>query len=239
VDLLEWPIGTKVECYPPTANGATNNFTRGGVDTGANWSQVSEIPKTSGGGTEYVSSATAGHVDLYQHANIATATDVVYHIQAVAFVLDDTTPQQLQIGATLYDTQTRDAAGVARYALAHQIYSNAGTLSAASFNALEFGIKKKTAGGTTFFSEQEFLEVLTGPPFIIEEDLPAGEGGGNDDFTVTPAMTVEGGPLREDDLTISTGTLGFRIGGQGVEINVPTPWVVQEIQVGNRNEETS
>jgi hypothetical protein len=125
VDLLEWPIGTKVECYPPTANGTTNNFTRGGVNTGANWSQVSEIPKTSGAGTEYVSSATAGQVDQYQHANLATSTDVVYHIQAVAFVLDDTTPQELQIGATLYSAQTRDAVGVARYALAHQIYSTA------------------------------------------------------------------------------------------------------------------
>lgn len=231
VGLLEWPIGTKVECYPPTANGTTNNFTRGGVDTGANWSQVSEIPKTSGAGTQYVSSATAGQVDQYQHANLATSTDVVYHIQAVAFVLDDTTPQQLQIGATLYNAQTRDAVGVARYALAHQIYGNTGTLSKTDFDALQFGIKKTTAGGTTLFSEQEFLEVLTGPPNTIEEDL------GGSDWTVTAAFDATGGtPIDVTDLTFATGTLGFRLGGQGVEINVPEPWMIERIDIGYRGE---
>ncbi len=237
VATMEWPLGTNVEVYPPTADGATTNFTRGGVNTGANWSQVSEIPKTSGGSTEYVSSATAGHIDLYQHSALADPDDVVYHIQAVCFLFDSTTPQQLQIGATTYNVTTTDS-GNARYAVAHQIFSNATAMSSDDFDVLEFGIKKITAGGTSLFSEQEFLEVLTGPPNIIEEDLPSG-GGGGDDFTVTPAMTVEGGPLRTDDLTISTGTLGFRIGGQGVEINVPTPWVVQQIQIGSRDEETS
>jgi len=236
VASMEWPRGTNVEVYKPTANGATNNFTRGGVDTGANWSQVSEIPKTSGGGTEYVSSATAGHVDLYQHAALADPDDVVFHIQAVCFLFDTTTPQQLSIGATLYSVTTIDG-GSARYAVAHQIFSNATAMSSATFDALEFGIKKLTAGGTSLFSEQEFLEVLTGPPNIIEEDL--GDGGGGGDFSVTTAMTVEGGPLREDTLTIATGTLGLRIGGQGVEINVPTPWIVQQIQIGSRDEETS
>lgn len=230
---MEWPRGTKVEVYVPTANGATNNFTRGGVDTGANWSQVSEIPKAVGGSSQYISSATAGHIDLYQHANLSTSTDVVYHIQAVAFVLDTTTPQQLQIGATLYDVGTNAVNGL--YALAHQIYSNGATLSKDDFNALEFGIKKKT-GATTLFSEQEYLEVLTGPPNIISEDLdPA-------DFAVTAAYDAIGGlvnPGGDNEITLALSALGFRIGGQGVEINVPTPWNVQQIQVGWRNEETA
>jgi hypothetical protein len=239
VASMEWPRGTNVEVYKPTANGATNNFTRGGVDTGANWSQVSEIPKTSGGGTEYVSSATAGHVDLYQHATLADPDDVVFHIQAVCFLFDSTTPQELRIGATTYSVTTIDS-GSARYAIAHQIFSNATAMSSATFDALEFGIKKLTAGGTTLFSEQEFLEVLTGPPNIVEEDLP--DGGDPTAFSVTPAIDVIGGLLYTGDttsLTIATGTLGLRIGGQGVEINVPTPWIVQQIQIGNRDEETS
>lgn len=231
VSIMEWPFGNHVEIYKPTANGLTTQFTRGGVDTGANWSQVSEIPKTSGGGTQYVSTATAGNIDLYQHANLANSDWYVWHIQAVAFVLDTTTPQRLRIGETTYDVGTNATNGL--YALAHQIYNNATAMDSETFNELEFGIKKQS-GATTFFSEQEFLEVLTGPPDTIEEDIDGA------DMAVSPAISISGGRLvLADDLTIATGTLGFRLNGPGVEINVPTPWTVQQIQIGYRDEETS
>jgi hypothetical protein len=237
VDLLEWPIGTKVESYPPTANGTTNQFTRGGVNTGANWSQVSDIPLATGAADQYVSSATAGHIDQYQHSNILTSTDVVYHIQALCFWFDTTTPQQILIGADTYSVATIEG-GSARYGVAHKIYANNATLSAASFNALEFGVKKLTAGGTTLFSGQEFLEVLTGPPNIIEEDLP--DPGDPTAWSVTAAYDAIGGlQYEQDDLTFVVGTLGFRLGNQGVEINVPAPWQVERIDVGSRDEQTS
>ena len=233
---MEWPKGTKVEGYPPTANGTTNQFSRGGVDTGANWSQVSDIPLATGGAAQNVNSATATHVDMYQHANLADADDVVYHIQTLSWLFDTTSPQELIIDATSYSVTTNDA--TARYAIAHQIFSNATPMESATFNALQFGIRKLTAGGTTLTSQQQFLEVLTGPPLIIEEDLP--DPGDPSAWSVTAAYSAVGDFVRESDLTIAlTGPLGFRLGNQGVEINVPSPWQIERIDVGYRDEETS
>jgi hypothetical protein len=231
---LEWPLGTKVQSYPPTGNGTTNQFTRGGVDTGANYTQVNDIPLLEGGAATYVQSATAGHIDQYVHANLITPTDAVYHIQAVAFLYDDTTPQRLLIGADEFSVQAQESLGVARYSLAHKIYANATPLDGTSFNALQFGVKKQTAGGSTLFSGQEFLEVLTGPAAIIEEDLDPAE------FAVTAAFdTVGGNPYEDSDLVLTAGPLGFRLGNQGVEINVPTPWQIERIDIGSRDEQTS
>jgi hypothetical protein len=235
-DNMEWPKGTKVEGYFPTANGSVNQFSRGGTDTGANWSQVSEKPVNLAA-PQNVNTATAGNVDMYQHANLTTSTDVVYHIQAVCWLFDSTTPQQLVIDATNFSVVTNDATG--RYAVAYITYTNATAIESATFNAMQFGIRKNS-GATTMTVQQEFLEILTGPPFIIEEDLPpAGEP---DQWSVTPALDSIGGIEYGGDsmsVTFATGVLGFRLGNQGVEINVPTSWAIQRLDIGYRSEETS
>jgi hypothetical protein len=237
VAAMEWPRGTRVNVFAPSANGATNDFARGGVDTGANWSQVSDIPRLTGGSATNVNSATATAVDLYQHAGLAVPDDVVYLIQNVCWVHDNTSPQKLLIDVDAYDITTNDA-GAARYALAWTVYANASPLPGPDFDAIEFGIRKETAGGTTLTSEQQFLEVLTGPSVTIEEDLP--DPGDPTAWAVTAAFDPEVNPVFEvDTVTLSTGILGFRLGNQGVEINVPETWQLNRIDIGYREEETA
>lgn len=57
----------RVDGKTPNANGATNNFTRGGSDSGANWSQVDEMPPNSD--TDYVFSGTVTDKELYNFAS--------------------------------------------------------------------------------------------------------------------------------------------------------------------------
>jgi hypothetical protein len=50
---------------PITASGSINDWTRGGVDSGANWSQVSPIPASDDG---YIETDQADEEDLFEHA---------------------------------------------------------------------------------------------------------------------------------------------------------------------------
>lgn len=245
VASMEWPIGTTVNVFAPVANGATNDFARGGVDTGANWSQVSDIPLLTGGLTTTVTSATGGAIDLYQHGGLVDPSDVVYLIQSVARVLDTTTPQQLLIDGVASNIETVDGAS-SRYGLAWSVYTNDAPLLGTDFDDFEFGIKKLTAGGTTMTCSQNFLEVLTGPARIIEVDLPPDpDPGGLNGFNVSakfgeePDAPIVPGFLYTEDTSMATGVLGFRLGNQGAEINVPTTWRVNRVDVGYRDEETS
>lgn len=58
-----WPGEMKYIVLRPNAAGDNNAWGRGGVDSGANWSQASEIPPD--GGTSYVESNTSGQIDDY------------------------------------------------------------------------------------------------------------------------------------------------------------------------------
>lgn len=66
-----------VETLAVTANGDTNNWARGGTDTGNNWDQVNEVPKDQ---TSYVVSTGADQIELYNLANRAQAgTSITVH----------------------------------------------------------------------------------------------------------------------------------------------------------------
>jgi hypothetical protein len=53
----------------PDSAGDTTGMTRGGADSGANWSQVEEIPPNDA--TDYVEHATSGTLDLYNLTTVA------------------------------------------------------------------------------------------------------------------------------------------------------------------------
>ena len=57
----------------PDGAGSAANWTRGGADSGANWSQVEEVPPTDA--TDYVLSNTAGTIDYYTLAATPAAMD--------------------------------------------------------------------------------------------------------------------------------------------------------------------
>jgi hypothetical protein len=65
------PGDEAIRLLVPTAAGDSADLSRGGTDSGANWSQVDEVPP--GGGTDYVHSGTVGHTDLYATTDFPVA----------------------------------------------------------------------------------------------------------------------------------------------------------------------
>ena len=61
------PADAKVLMLRPTGAGSSTVLTRGGTDTGANWSQTSETPWSN---AQYVQSANVGDRDLYATADL-------------------------------------------------------------------------------------------------------------------------------------------------------------------------
>jgi hypothetical protein len=66
----------------PNGAGSTTGQTRGGTDSGANWSQVDELPPSL---TDYVYSATAGTRDTYTLENLPAGTWAVNCCQVLAY----------------------------------------------------------------------------------------------------------------------------------------------------------
>lgn len=64
----------------PTGAGTTTQLTRGGTDTGANYSQVNELPPVM---TQYVLSATVGQRDLYALDDLPAGIASINAVEAV------------------------------------------------------------------------------------------------------------------------------------------------------------
>lgn len=69
---ISWPGDESIRLMVPNAAGDLTQLARGGTDSGANWSQVDEVPPT--GSTDYVSSDTVGQTDLYNLSTVAVAS---------------------------------------------------------------------------------------------------------------------------------------------------------------------
>lgn len=87
-----WPGEGEVIMLVPEGAGDNTAWTRGGTDTGANWSQVSEVPASS---TQYVESNTSGQIDDYVLADTpdaleSTDTINVVHVGVYGAVSDAT-----------------------------------------------------------------------------------------------------------------------------------------------------
>lgn len=67
-----WPGDESILLLRPNAAGDLTQLTRGGTDSGANWSQVDETPPTGTG--DYVFSDTVGQTDLYNLTTVAVSS---------------------------------------------------------------------------------------------------------------------------------------------------------------------
>ncbi|HEY1292922.1 MAG TPA: hypothetical protein VGJ60_07585 [Chloroflexota bacterium] len=75
------PGDGRVVFLPPSGTGSSTMLTRGGTDSGANWSQVDESPMSV---ADYVQSATPGDRDLYAITDLAAPPVVIYAVDVVA-----------------------------------------------------------------------------------------------------------------------------------------------------------
>ena len=71
----------RVVLLVPNGAGSSTQFVRGGTDTGANYSQVNEIPPSL---LQYVSSATVGNRDLYTLADLAVAVSSINVVEVIS-----------------------------------------------------------------------------------------------------------------------------------------------------------
>jgi hypothetical protein len=70
----------RVVLLVPSGAGSSTQFTRGGTDTGANFSQVNELPPSM---AQYVGSNTVGNRDLYALGDIPVAVQSINVVEAV------------------------------------------------------------------------------------------------------------------------------------------------------------
>lgn len=71
----------RVVLLGPNGAGTTTQFVRGGTDTGANYSQVNEIPPSL---TQYVGSPTVGNRDLYTLQDLPVAVQSINVVEVLA-----------------------------------------------------------------------------------------------------------------------------------------------------------
>lgn len=64
----------------PTGAGSSTQWVRGGTDTGANYSQVNELPPSM---VQYVGSSTIGNRDLYALQDLAVAVQSINVVEAI------------------------------------------------------------------------------------------------------------------------------------------------------------
>src|SRR5215471_11909680 len=69
----------------PNGAGSSTQFARGGTDTGANYSQVSEVPPSM---AQYNASAVVGNRDLYAHQDLAVAVQAINSVEVVALAMN-------------------------------------------------------------------------------------------------------------------------------------------------------
>lgn len=71
----------RVVLLSPNGAGTTTQFVRGGTDTGANYSQVNELPPSL---TQYVGSPTVGNRDLYTLQDLPVAVQSINVVEVLA-----------------------------------------------------------------------------------------------------------------------------------------------------------
>jgi hypothetical protein len=135
----------------PTGNGFVTGFTRGGTDSGANWSQVNESPANDD--TNYVQTAAAGAIDLYTYPALPVAAGTVYGVMACPILKNDsagtaTAVPEYRSGGTNYDGTSAQPVGSTTYNAYPDIQGHdpatglAWTI--AGVNNAQFGVKKVT-----------------------------------------------------------------------------------------------
>lgn len=138
---------TRVQAVLPTANGTTNNFTRGGTNTGANWSQVNENPPDDD--TTYNTDGTVNDIDRYTYPAISSVTGVIRGVAINMRARKDDAGTRSIRGAVKSSSTTGDTGAdipmSSGYASVQGILELDPATSAAwtvsGVNAAEFGVK--------------------------------------------------------------------------------------------------
>lgn len=134
--------------HAPNGAGNSAQFTRGGADSGANWSQCDEA--SANGDTDYVTSSTVGQRDTYACTNLLSTGASILGVRVIAQA------QQVDAGSSTLAMVVRhngtdnDGTGQAlssgSYGFVGQFYAtNPGTAGAwteTDFNAMEPGFTK-------------------------------------------------------------------------------------------------
>jgi hypothetical protein len=141
---------TRVECLMPTGAGAHTDFSRGGTDSGANWSQVEETPPNDA--TDYVASSTPGQKDSYAFADLASTGGTVYAVAVNSrHQKADAGPRTVRLlarHATVEGTTAAFTPGAGSWEMRQGIFPVNPSTSAAwtpsEVNAAEFGVEVVT-----------------------------------------------------------------------------------------------
>lgn len=139
-----------VETLSPASDGDTNSWTRGGTDTGNNWSQVNEVPKNA---TSYVFSTDADQVELYNfqgrsQAGTPIAVHQVIYVRAHTAGTWEYKPI-CKIGSTIYEGPTQSTSNTSNGAapIVQHWQNNPDTGNAWSdleIDSAQFGVKSVT-----------------------------------------------------------------------------------------------
>ena len=133
----------RVVLLKPNGAGSNTNQTRGGTDSGANWSQCDELPPSL---TDYVYSATAGTRDTYALEDLPAGTWTVNACEVLAYAqnsdaLAGSLGLTVKSGSTTNEGTARTLSATAAYV--RQLYETDPATSAAwtasAVNALEAG----------------------------------------------------------------------------------------------------
>jgi hypothetical protein len=135
----------RVELRSPSAAGNSTVLTRGGADSGANWSQVDEgVPNDD---TDYVTSGTPGDKDTYAHQDLVSIGGVVKVVQIVGRMRkDDAGARSVVMVARLSATEVDGPAqtlntSYATFADPRTTKPGGGAWTISDVNSAEFGVK--------------------------------------------------------------------------------------------------
>lgn len=138
----------RVESLLPTSNGNTNAWSRGGTDSGSNWSQVNDNPPNDD--TNYIYTGSTGTVDEYVYPNLSTTAGTVYGLMTVPVMRNDAAgnvavASVYRSGGTDYFSSGQTVGATTYNAYMDIQGQNPATSSAwtvSSVNAAQFGIKR-------------------------------------------------------------------------------------------------
>lgn len=137
------PGDGRVVLLAPSGAGSSTVLTRGGTDTGANWSQASEIPPSM---TQYVLSANAGDRDLYVTADLPVAVSAINVVEELLLVQNSdagagSIGPTIRSGGTTSELTAISVTNTATYVTGRWETdpNTSAAWSAAAVNALEIG----------------------------------------------------------------------------------------------------
>jgi hypothetical protein len=140
------PGDGRVVLLSPSGAGSSTQLLRGGTDSGANWSQVDDVPMSM---TDFVYDATAGHRDLYTLQDVPSAASgwSVNTVEALAYAQTSdvgsmSVAPTLKTGATTAEGAAQALAISPQY-FRQQYQTNPDTTAGwtvADLNALEAGV---------------------------------------------------------------------------------------------------